>query len=167
MIRTIATGLPPTAARHAIEEQDGREVDYDQVSAPQGQLLPPNLKLLVVEENMILALDVEDMLLRNGASGIAVARTCEEALELLERDSFGAALVDLRLPQDGSLRVALRLRTLETPFLFATGYGESAITPASFQDVPVIGKPYKEFFLLARLAALLSDRPDADKVVPV
>ena len=155
--------MPSVATRRAIGEQESREQEYDQLSAAQGHLLPPDLKLLVIEDNMILALDVEDMLLRNGAAGVAVARTCAEALQLLDHDSFGAALLDLRLPDDGSLQVATRLKSLNTPFLFATGYGETAIAPEPFQAVPVVGKPYNEFFLLTRLAALLSDRPDAGR----
>ncbi|MGF1629464.1 MAG: response regulator [Kiloniellaceae bacterium] len=117
------------------------------------------LRLLIVEDNMILALDVEDMLMRNGAAQVQVVSSCEEALEQLDTTAFDAALLDLNLTRGDSLPVAMRLRERGIPFAFTTGYGERAIIPPPFATVPVIGKPYSESYLLARLAELL-DRAD-------
>jgi CheY-like chemotaxis protein len=177
-MRTNDTGVPPgtvpssapegqdcgprfTDGSSSIEGPGHREEDPDQLPPQQNHILPPGLKLLVVEDNTILALDVEDMLLRNGAGRIVVAGNCEEALQFLDSESFSAALVDLRLPGDDSLRIANRLSELQTPFLFAKGYGENAVAPTPFQAVQVVGKPYCEFFLLARLIALLAERSDS------
>lgn len=105
---------------------------------------------------MIIALDAEDMLRRHGAGAVDVAAGAAEALRFLAERSYGIALLDLRLPPAESLAVAERLQALAVPFLFSVGYGERADNPPSFPDVPIVGKPFSESFLLARLAALLA-----------
>lgn len=118
-------------------------------------MLPEGLRLLVVEHNSILALDVEDMLLRNGAAQVEVASSCVEALARLESGIFDAALLDLALAESDNLAVAITLQAANIPFAFAVGYGERATLPPRFADKLVIGKPYSESYLLARLAELL------------
>lgn len=118
--------------------------------------LPPHLKVLVVEDNMILALDVEEMLLRSGAERVEVVSTVDEALQLLEDSRLDVALLDLKLGRGDSLPVARRLEDLGIPFVFATGYGERAVIPPRFADIPVAGKPYSETLLARMLGEVLS-----------
>lgn len=125
------------------------------MKTPRSPALPPGLRLLVVEDNSVLALDVEDMLLRNGAAQVDVVRTCEEALQRIDSAAFDVALLDMRLAEGDSLPVAHRLRERGIPFAFAVGYGERVAVPPPFTDRLVIGKPYSESYLLSRLAALL------------
>jgi len=125
------------------------------MKTPRSPVLPEGLRLLVVEHNSILALDVEDMLLRNGAARVEVANSCVEALERLQNGIFDAALLDLALAAGDSLTVATTLHEANVPFAFAVGYGERATLPPRFEDKLVIGKPYSESYLLARLAELL------------
>src|SRR3546814_2778705 len=125
------------------------------MKTPRYPALPPGLRLLVLEDNTIFALDVEDMLLRNGAAQVEVVGTCEEALQRLDSATFDLALLDLRLAEGNSLPVAQRLQELGVLFAFAVGYGERATVPPAFDDSPVIAKPYSESFLLSRLPALL------------
>lgn len=122
------------------------------------RILPPMLRVLVVEENMIIALDAEDMLTRNGAAGVDIAGNGTEALRLLADQPYGFALLDLRLPSAESLAVALRLQELGIPFIFSVGYGEHAANPPAFPSVPIVGKPFSEAYLLARLAAQLAEK---------
>lgn len=125
------------------------------MKTPSKPALPPGLRLLVVEDNSILALDVEDMLLRNGAAQVDVVTTCEEALQRLDTASFDLALLDMRLARGNSLPVAHRLQERGIPFTFSVGYGERVTIPPAFADRQVIGKPYSESYLLSHLAALL------------
>ena len=131
------------------------EVEKPAVAQKKRRTLPNGLKFLVVEDNMILALDVEEMLLRSGAASVDVVSTADEALQLLERKFCDAALLDLKLGRGDSLPVARRLDELGIPFVFATGYGERAMIPLQFSDIPVAGKPYSENHLTSALSQVL------------
>ncbi|MGE5766052.1 MAG: response regulator [Bacteroidota bacterium] len=112
--------------------------------------------MLVVERNSIVALDVEDMLLRNGAAHVTVATEAAEALSALAVDTFHAALLDLHLATGGSLVVAARLQERGVPFAFITDYGDRPALPAPFTGRPILGKPCSERYLVSQLAGLLS-----------
>ena len=120
--------------------------------------LPPNLRVLVVERNSIVALDVEDMLLRNGAAHVTVANNAAEALGALAAETYQAALVDLHLAAGGSLVVAARLEELGVPFAFVSDYGDRDRTalPPPFAERPILGKPCSERYLASQLAGLLA-----------
>lgn len=122
--------------------------------------LPAGFSLLIVEGNMILALDVEDTLLRKGATRVDVVGTCEEALQILETARFDAAVLDLNLPQGGLLPVAKRLSDLGVPFAFCASHGERAVLPEPYSTAVVIHTPCNEAYLMAAFGKLL-DPPAA------
>lgn len=98
--------------------------------------------VLVVEDNMIIALEAEEVLMALGAEAVDMAASVREALRLIERSPPDRALLDVNLGTETSMPVARRLAELGIPFAFATGYGESFEVPAEIGDVPVIKKPY-------------------------
>ena len=98
--------------------------------------------VLVLEDNLIIALDAEDILIRLGASRVHTASTVEEALHVIEHATITFALLDFSLGDQTSLEVALLLQAANVPFLFASGYGESLRLPAELRDARVIRKPY-------------------------
>lgn len=118
--------------------------------------LQPNLRVLVVEHNSIIALDVEDMLLRNGATRVSVAGDAGAALSALELERFDAALVNLHLASSGSLCVAERLADLGVPFAFVADFGDRSLLPPAFAARPVLSRPCGEHTLVARLTELLA-----------
>jgi CheY-like chemotaxis protein len=118
--------------------------------------LPEGLRVLVVEQNSILALDVEDMLLRNGAALVTVAGSVADALAVLAVEHFDAALLDLKVVARGSLTVAGRLDELAVPFAFVSDYGERPTLPPAFAQRPILGKPCSEHYLVSRLLGLLT-----------
>lgn len=129
--------------------------------AQDGQTPPPasfraDLRVLVVERNPIVALDVEDMLLRNGAAHVTVASNAAEALAALATETFHAGLLDLNLVAGGSLVVAARLDELGVPFAFVTDYGDRPPLPPPFAGRPILGKPCSEHYLVSQLAGLLT-----------
>src|SRR3546814_20789939 len=126
------------------QRQDARKKPERRMKTPRYPALPPGLRLLVLEDNTIFALDVEDMLLRNGAAQVEVVGTCEEALQQIDAATFDLALLDLRLAEGNSLPVAQRLPEQGVPFAFAVGYGERATVPPAFAGKLVIGTPYRE-----------------------
>lgn len=98
-------------------------------------------RLLVVEDEALVALELIAVLEDAGATVCGPARTVEEALEAIETGTFSAALLDGNLhgrPVD-SLAAALTRRAI--PFAFVSGYGRENLPPA-FAHAPVIGKPF-------------------------
>ncbi|BAU88780.1 response regulator receiver modulated GAF sensor protein [Methylorubrum populi] len=98
--------------------------------------------VLVVEDNMIIALEAEEVLTALGASAVDMAASVREALRLIEASRPDRAVLDVNLGSETSVPVARRLAELGIPFAFATGYGESFKVPPDLGDVPVVKKPY-------------------------
>ena len=98
--------------------------------------------VLVVEDNMVIAMDAEDMMREFGAETVHVATSVRDALDLLDRHSVSFALLDVNLGDETSGPIAQRLRDLGVPFAFATGYGEATALAKDFPDARVVTKPY-------------------------
>lgn len=117
--------------------------------------LPEGFSLLIVEGNMILALDVEDTLLRKGATRVDVVGTSEEALLVLENVRYHAAVLDLNLPHGSLLSVATRLKELSVPFAFSASHGERAHIPEPYTETVLIHTPCNESYLMSALGKLI------------
>jgi light-regulated signal transduction histidine kinase (bacteriophytochrome) len=99
-------------------------------------------RMLVVEDNMIIALDLEDMLTRLGVKHITVASSVAQALEALNDEKPPFAILDVNLGQETSFPIAEALQEAGVPFAFGTGFGDSAAFPDRFKETPVLQKPY-------------------------
>lgn len=110
-------------------------------------------RILVVEDEALVAMLVEDALLDAGALVIGPAATVAEALVLLEHETPDAAVLDLNLAGETSTPVADALALRRIPFVVATGYGADGLPPGHL-TVPVLAKPYDPDDLTAALARL-------------
>jgi CheY-like chemotaxis protein len=110
-------------------------------------------RILVVEDEALVAMLVEDALLDAGCEVIGPVATVAEALALLAGTRPEAAVLDLNLAGETSTPVADALAGLGVPFVVATGYGAAGL-PAEHRDVPVLAKPYDPAELTAALARL-------------
>ncbi|MGZ8286215.1 MAG: response regulator [Allosphingosinicella sp.] len=110
-------------------------------------------RVLVVEDEMMVLLNIESALADLGCA-VSVAATVDEALLLLESESFDIAMLDVNLGGEPSYGVADALVLRSISFVFSTGYGEHGIE-ARFGDRPVLRKPYSDDQLGAALAGLL------------
>ncbi len=99
-------------------------------------------RILLVEDSLIIALDAEDAMMRLGAEDVVTAASIEAALDLIAAAPPTLAMLDINLGQTTSFPIADRLRDLDIPFLFATGYGEQAQFPDHHRGRPVVQKPY-------------------------
>jgi DNA-binding response OmpR family regulator len=108
-------------------------------------------RVLVVEDEALVAMLVEDALLDAGFGVIGPAATVEEAMSLLARERPDAVVLDLNLAGETSTPVADALAARGIPYVIATGYGVSGL-PAGHQDAMVLAKPYDP----AELTAMLS-----------
>ncbi|MBR1137955.1 MULTISPECIES: HWE histidine kinase domain-containing protein [Bradyrhizobium] len=98
--------------------------------------------VLIVEDNLIIAMGAEVILLELGARHVETAASVNHALKAIERALPSFALLDINLGAESSLPVGYRLKELGVPFMFATGYGERAPLPAELSDAPIVQKPY-------------------------
>ena len=117
---------------------------------------PPRARLegdvLLVEDNMIIALDAEEMLGGLGARRVDVASDVTEALRIIAAAPPAFAVLDVNLGAETSFPVADRLRALGIPHVFATGYGEDAAFPPEHAGTPVVKKPYSADTLAVAIA---------------
>jgi CheY-like chemotaxis protein len=104
---------------------------------------PDKLKLLLIEDEAMVAFFMEDMLMDMGHEVGAIASRMPEALEIARTGAFDLAILDVNLDGKPSYPIAEVLRERSIPFAFATGYGIKGIDPR-FADVPVLTKPFLE-----------------------
>jgi len=109
--------------------------------------------ILIVEEEPLIALQLEEQLHRAGAR---VVGACElrEALHMAEHPALSAAVVNLRLGRDNTSRVCRRLEQLGVPFIFHTRY-DAAEALRNWPDAPVLSKPADSRVVVNSIAKLL------------
>jgi DNA-binding response OmpR family regulator len=110
-------------------------------------------RILVVEDETLVAMLVEDALHEAGYAVIGPARTVSEAMRLLEDDPPHVVVLDLNLAGESSGIVADTLAARGIPFLLATGYGAAGV-PAQHRNAPVLAKPYDPADLTAAVGRL-------------
>lgn len=98
-------------------------------------------RLLVVEDEALVAMLVEDALLDAGFTVIGPAATVEEALGLLRHELPDVVVLDLNLAGETSTPIADELAARGIPYVIATGYGASGLPPGH-QHALVLAKPY-------------------------
>lgn len=111
-------------------------------------------KVMVVEDNIIIAMDAEDMLLSMGATSVVIASNVSDALNELENNSISFALLDINLGTETSEPIAIALQEKQIPFVFATGYGDVTEVTKRFKSSPVIQKPYDKSSLANAVSKL-------------
>ncbi|MWD26382.1 GAF domain-containing protein [Aquicoccus sp. SCR17] len=110
---------------------------------------------LVVEDNMIIAMDAADILRDLGAQNVHIASTVAEALRITEANSIAFAVLDINLGSETSLPVAQVLHSRGVPFVLASGYAGQGDSMARFPQAPVISKPFTVETLSRSLSRLM------------
>ena len=104
---------------------------------------------------MLVAIDLEGMLLDHGYEVLGPAPTVSRALTLLEGDPPDVAMLDLNLAGETTVPVAEELRRRDIPFVVVSGYGTSHMDERALKDVPRIAKPYTHDELVRRIRLAL------------
>jgi CheY-like chemotaxis protein len=119
------------------------------------------LRVLVVEDEPVVAMCLEDMLDMLGCVAVGPAGRLAEGLVLAREEALDAAILDINLAGERSTEIAEALRDRGIPFAFASGYGAA---PDGFEDPPLIEKPYREGDIAAALQVLLDRSPPTSRV---
>lgn len=102
------------------------------------------LRVLVLEDEFLIAMDIEQLCRDHGAADVAIAA----ALETLSSGDlvnyqYDIAVVDLRLRNVSTLDFARSLLARGIPFVFATGFSDDSELARDFPTVQVVNKPYR------------------------
>ena len=111
-----------------------------------------NLRVLVVEDETLVAMLLEDMLGDLGCEVAASVSRVGQAVEIAgdAGQRFDVAILDVNVAGESITPVAEALAARPVPFVFATGYGESGV-PAAFRGRPTLQKPFGMTEVEARL----------------
>ena len=102
------------------------------------------LRVFVVEDESLVAMQLEDILADLGCAVVGMAMRLSRALEMLETiKEIDVAILDVNLGGEKVYAVAETLRGRGVPMVFATGYGRGGVL-AEWQSRPVLQKPYTD-----------------------
>lgn len=112
-------------------------------------------RILVVEDEMIVAWLLEDMLADLGYEPIGPAARVDQALAMINEEAIDAAVLDVNLNGQTSYPVADALTIRGVPFVFSTGYDNARLL-SNYRSFRVLQKPYQQAELRNALAKLLT-----------
>ena len=117
-------------------------------------------RMLVVEDEAIILLDIESTLRDTGVADVVTATTIAGAMNALDRNRIDAAILDLHLgPNNWTYDIAHRLQAAGVPFVFSSG---SAAVAEGFADVPLVTKPFSADQLIAALLEVTAGQVGRD-----
>jgi CheY-like chemotaxis protein len=108
----------------------------------------------LVEDEILVALLLEDMLAELGHMVVGPVARLDKALEMARREALDAALLDVNIDGDDVFPVAEALAARSIPFVFATGYGRRGLH-APYCDRPILQKPFRRHNLRELFAEVL------------
>lgn len=111
-------------------------------------------RVLVLEDNLIIAMEAEDVLRKIGAEVIDIASNLEEAVAAIDAGSYDLALLDVNLGEAMSFSFARLLKERGVAFGFVSGYSDTQDFPDDLQGAPLLVKPFDEWAMQQFLAKL-------------
>lgn len=109
-------------------------------------------RILLVEDEFLIAQMAWDMLEESGAAPVGPAGTIAHGLELLNTQDIDAAVLDVNLQGERSDALAAALRERAIPIVIVTGYDQSSLNA---DGVQVLEKPYTRLQLVDALENVL------------
>lgn len=92
-------------------------------------------RLLVVEDEMLIALEIEEVLKDLGCEVVGPTGKLDAALELADTETIDGAILDVTIRGGDVFPVADRLLERDIPFILSSGYGDWAL-PETMRDRP-------------------------------
>jgi CheY-like chemotaxis protein len=112
-------------------------------------------RILVVEDEMLVAMLIEDILADLGCTVVGPAVRVAEALPMAESAALDCAFLDVNVAGERVFPVAAALAGRSVPFVFVSGYGEDALE-APFAGRPALRKPFPPSEIAAVLKRCLA-----------
>ena len=114
-------------------------------------------RVLVVEDEMLVAWEVEDVLSDWGCTVVGPVGRVDKALAMRDAEAIDMAVLDINLNGQKSYPVADALEARSVPFVFLTGYSKDSL-PSRYQTCPMLQKPFEQFELGDVLTKLRASR---------
>ena len=111
-------------------------------------------RVLVLEDNLIIAMEAEEILREIGTETIELAVNLDEALRAIDLGPYDLALLDVNLGEAMSFNFARLLIERKIPFGFVSGYSDTQEFPDDLQGAPLLAKPFDERAMLQFLAKM-------------
>ena len=112
--------------------------------------------ILIVEDEIFVAMELEDVVRAAGGNVVGPAMTAPEAFALIENRAVTAAILDVRLGVYNTSGIARRLEAAKIPFIFYTGNAADMISSSDWPSAPVVQKPASARDLLAALTSAIN-----------
>ena len=134
----------PLAAAAAACRLEVEVAERELRSARDGLRAGAAARVLIIEDEPIIALDIQDLVERCGHSVVGIAATETEAVEIAraERPSLVLADINLGAGGDGATAVSRILRDVTAPVIFVTAFPERLLTGDAVEPAFVITKPF-------------------------
>jgi CheY-like chemotaxis protein len=116
------------------------------------------LRVLLVEDEALIAMLIGDALSDLGCTVVASAGNLADALDKAASVECDLAVLDVNLNGSPAYPIAELLAGRRIPFIFSTGYGASGV-PEAFGAAPVLAKPFNEGDMACALLAAMSGKP--------
>jgi PAS domain S-box-containing protein len=129
--------VSPSERPHAQPSNSARPASKSAAAGP-----TPSCRILIVEDEALVALQLQGDLEDDGHEVVGPARSLKDGLALAAEESIDAALVDVSLGRETSAPIADQLLARKIPFAFATGYSDAAMLPEHLRNIPKLSKPY-------------------------
>jgi len=122
-------------------------------------------RVLIIEDEPIIALDLENLLLELGHKVVAKAATRDEAVAMARAERPGLVLADINLGEGGSGIDAVSeiLSSFDIPVIFVTAYPEKLLTGERPEPAYLIAKPFLPETIQATVGQALFFHPQRDK----
>jgi DNA-binding response OmpR family regulator len=112
-------------------------------------------RILIVEDEPMLAFAIEDVLIDSGFKIAGVARELATALAIIESGACDAVILDVNLSGVSAAPAASALALRGLPFLILSGYS-SEQQPSAFSGAPRLQKPCRPDRMIRALRSILS-----------
>lgn len=114
------------------------------------------LRILVVEDNFLVAEVVRDTLESYGCQVVGPVGRLDDGLRLACVETLDGAVLDINLNGDRCFPIALALLDRGVPFMFLTGYDDAGVIPTELRPTPRLGKPILGQQLIDTLTAAMA-----------
>lgn len=109
---------------------------------PDRPLAARPLRVLVIEDEALIAAQIEDAIVAAGHKVVGAASRIAEAYDEIHRCDPDIVVLDINVAGERSFPLAELLRARGVPFVFCSGYGASLTRPKTLSDMPVLAKPF-------------------------
>ena len=117
--------------------------------------MTPNASILVVEDEFLVAMQIEAVLREAGWNVIGPAGTLASAVKLARSAACDGAVLDVNLRGERVDEAAIILSERGIPFLFASGYGRENLPAAFREGADFLVKPFSDQTLVKAVRDLL------------